>query len=339
MTLTLSRPELILKLIVEQYLLDGQPVSSKSLADNIQLAVSSATVRNTMVQLEQQGLIRSPHTSAGRVPTTAGMRLFIDKMLQLQPLGNFWLTELQRKLTPQLPVSLLCQQAGQLLTNLTGFVAIISAPKAEGRVVRQIDLVRLASDRLLLVVIDEDGDILHRVLHCETAIDNSTLSKVLCLLNAALGGGGQWQDGISRLGTVVRGETGLRQQLLQKVLGQLSLDELQQHQPLIFGQHQLLLTPEYQQNTALQQVMQMLEKPEGLIRLLHNITQDDSPKLLLGKESGYVELANVSLIAQRYQVQPQRFIALLGPRRMNYARLIPLVEACARQLNLNLNRR
>ncbi len=339
MTLTLSRPELILKLIVEQYMLDGQPVSSKALADNAQLAVSSATVRNTMMQLEQQGLIRSPHTSAGRVPTTTGMRLFIDKMLQLQPLTAFWANELQRKLTPQLPVSLLCQQAGQLLTNLTGFVTIISAPKAGGRLVRQIDLVRLASDRLLLVVIDEDGDILHRVLHCEVAIDNSTLSKVLCLLNAALGGGGQWQDGIARLGSIARGESGLCQQLLQKVLGQLSLDELQQHQPLIFGQHQLLLTPEYQQNTALQQVMQMLEQPDGLVHLLHNITQDDKPKLLLGKESGYLELANVSLIAQRYQAQPSRFIALLGPRRMNYARLIPLVEACARQLNLNLNRR
>ncbi len=339
MTLTLSRPELILKLIVEQYLLDGQPVSSKLLADNAQLAVSSATVRNTMMALEQQGLIRSPHTSAGRIPTTAGIRLFIDKMLQLQPLSGFWQTELQRKLTQQLPVSLLCQQAGQLLTNLTGFVAIVSAPKADGRIVRQIDLVRLASDRLLLVVIDEDGDILHRLLHCEQAIDNTVLSKVLCLLNAALGGGGQWQDGIERLGTLVRGESGMCQQLLQKVLGLLSLDELQQHQPLIFGQHQLLLTPEYQQNPALQQVMQMLEQPEGLLRLLDSLTQDEQPKLLLGKESGFIELANVSVIVQRYQQQPKRFIALLGPRRMNYARLIPLVEACARQLNLHLNRR
>lgn len=339
MTLTLSRPELILKLIVEQYLLDGQPVSSKLLADNAQLAVSSATVRNTMMALEQEGLIRSPHTSAGRIPTTAGIRLFIDKMLQLQPLSSFWQTELQRKLTQQLPVSLLCQQAGQLLTNLTGFVAIVSAPKADGRIVRQIDLVRLASDRLLLVVIDEDGDILHRLLHCEQAIDNTVLSKVLCLLNAALGGGGQWQDGIERLGTLVRGESGMCQQLLQKVLGLLSLDELQQHQPLIFGQHQLLLTPEYQQNPALQQVMQMLEQPEGLLRLLDSLTQDEQPKLLLGKESGFIELANVSVIVQRYQQQPKRFIALLGPRRMNYARLIPLVEACARQLNLHLNRR
>lgn len=339
MTLTLSRPELILKLIVEQYLLDGQPVSSKLLADNAQLAVSSATVRNTMMALEQQGLIRSPHTSAGRIPTTTGIRLFIDKMLQLQPLSDFWQTELQRKLTQQLPVSLLCQQAGQLLTNLTGFVAIVSAPKADGRIVRQIDLVRLASDRLLLVVIDEDGDILHRLLHCGQAIDNTVLSKVLCLLNAALGGGGQWQDGIERLGTLVRGESGMCQQLLQKVLGLLSLDELQQHQPLIFGQHQLLLTPEYQQNPALQQVMQMLEQPEGLLRLLDSLTQDEQPKLLLGKESGFIELANVSVIVQRYQQQPKRFIALLGPRRMNYARLIPLVEACARQLNLHLNRR
>ncbi|NCB46417.1 efflux RND transporter periplasmic adaptor subunit, partial [bacterium] len=110
--------ELILKLIVEQYLLDGQPVSSKLIAEHQALAVSSATVRNTMVQLEQQGLIRSPHTSAGRVPTTSGIRLFIDKMLQLQPLSDKWQRELSTRLVPQLPVSLLCQQAGQLLAVL-----------------------------------------------------------------------------------------------------------------------------------------------------------------------------------------------------------------------------
>lgn len=337
MTLPLNRSELILKLIVEQYLLDGQPVSSKLLAQHAELAVSSATVRNSMVLLEQEGLIRSPHTSAGRIPTTKGIRLFIDKMMRLQPLSAMWSTELQRKLTAQLPVSLLCQQAGQLLTNLTGFVAIISAPKAEGRMVRQIDLVRLASDRLLLVVIDEDGDILHRVLHCEHAIDSATLSKVLCLLNAALSGG-QWQEGIERLGNVVRNESDLCQSLLRKVLGQLSLDELQQHKPIIFGQHQLLLTPDYQQSPALQQVMQLLEYPDGLMSLLQTITKDGHPKLLLGKESGFAELANVSIIAQRCQADPQRFVALLGHRRMDYGRLIPLVSACARQLSLHLNR-
>lgn len=337
MTETLSRTELILKLIVEQYLLDGLPVSSKAIAENQALSVSSATVRNTMVLLEQQGLIRSPHTSAGRVPTTSGIRLFIDKMLQLQPISDSWAAEIKKRLAPQLPVSLLCQQAGQLLANLTGCVAIISAPKASGREVRQIDLVRLASDRLLLVVIDEDGDILHRVLQCEQSIDSTTLSKVLCLLNAALSGG-QWQDGIARLGNLLRSETGLAQALLQKVLGQLSLDEFMQHQPLIFGQHQLLLTPDYQQNPALQQVVQMLEHPAGLMQLLELVTNDNQPKLILGKESGFVELSQLSVIAQSYQQQPHRFIALLGPRRMNYARLIPLVESCAAQLNLNLNR-
>ncbi|MDX3772985.1 heat-inducible transcriptional repressor HrcA [Chromatiaceae bacterium AAb-1] len=337
MTAILNRPELILKLIVEQYLADGQPVSSKLLAEHAQLAVSSATVRNTMMQLEQQGLIRSPHTSAGRIPTTLGMRLFIDKLLQLQPVSSGWINEIQKKLVPQLPVSLLCQQAGQLLANLTGFVAIVSAPKAEGRLVRQIDLVRLASDRLLLVVIDEDGDILHRVLDCGQSIDNGTLSKVLCLLNAALSGG-QWQDGIERLGNIVKSESGLCQTLVRKVLGQLSLDELQQHQPLIFGQHQLLLTLEYQQSPVLQQVMQLLERPAGLIQLLQTVTTDGTPKLILGRESGFAELANVSVITQCYQAKPHRFIALLGPRRMNYGRLIPLVEACSRALNLNLNR-
>ena len=337
MAVALSRAELILKLIVEQYLADGLPVSSKLIAENQALDVSSATVRNTMVQLEQQGFIRSPHTSAGRVPTTSGIRLFIDKMLTMQPLSGRWQAEIQRRLVPTLPVSLLCQQAGQLLTNLTGCVAIISAPKASGREVRQIDLVRLASDRLLLVVIDEDGDILHRVLDCAQSIDSATLGKVLCLLNAALANG-QWQDGIARLAGIAKNESGCSQLLINNVLGQLSLDEFLQHQPLIFGQHQLVLSPEYQHNPALQQVFQMLEQPAGLINLLQKITTDEHPKLILGKESGFVELAPVSVISQRYQTKPHRFIALLGPRRMNYAKLVPLVEACAHHLNLNLNR-
>ena len=199
----LSRPELILKLIVEQYLADGLPVSSKLLADHDELGVSSATVRNTMMQLEQQGFIRSPHTSAGRVPTTSGIRLFIDKMLQFEPVSSRWQDAIQTQLTPQLPVSLLCQQAGQLLADLTGLVSIVSAPKGQGRVIRQVDLVRLATQRLLLVVIDEDGDILHRVLYHDDLIDQSVLGRVLCLLNAALAGE-DWLVCISWLSLLAR---------------------------------------------------------------------------------------------------------------------------------------
>lgn len=332
----LERADLILKMIVEQYLADGQPVSSKFLAAQDDLDVSPATVRNTMVQLEQQGFIRSPHTSAGRIPTTQGIRQFFNKMLRLEPLPTRWQQQVLKQLPAELPISLMCQRVGQLLTNLTGCVAVISAPKEGGRVIRQVDLVRLAADSLLLVVIDEDGDILHRVLHHEQSVDNATLSQGLCLLNAALAGV-QWQEGMSRLQMMAQGEHGECQQLVQRVLGQLGLDEMQQHQPLIYGQHQLLLSPEYQQNPSLQHVFAMLEHPAGLVKFLQSVSHDEHVKLVLGKETGFVELANVSLIVQRYQAEPHRFIALLGPRRMPYSRLVPLIEACSRQLNFNLN--
>ncbi|MEE2000192.1 heat-inducible transcriptional repressor HrcA [Alkalimonas sp. MEB108] len=336
MNARLARADVILKMIVEQYLADGQPVSSKFIAAQEGLDVSPATVRNTMVQLEQSGLIRSPHTSAGRIPTTQGIREFFNRMLQLQPLPMRWLQQVQKQLPLELPVSLLCQRAGQLLTNLTGCVAIISPPKAGERIIRQVDLVRLAADSLLLVVIDEDGDILHRVLHHKSQVDNATLSQGLCLLNAALSGV-QWQEGMSRLEIMAQREQGALQQLVSRVLGQLGLDEMQQHQPLIYGQHQLLLSPEYQRNPALQQVFSMLENPAGLVRFLQTLSCDDHVKLVLGKETGFAELASVSLIVQRYQQSPHRFIALLGPRRMPYGQFVPLIEACSRQLNLNLN--
>lgn len=337
MTAGLSRSELILKLIVEQYLADGSPVSSKLIAENAALQVSSATVRNSMVQLEQLGLIRSPHTSAGRIPTTQGIRLFIDKMLQLEPLPSRWLNDIQQHLVPQLPVSLLCQKAGQLLANLTGLVSIFSAPKAAGRVIRQVDLVRLAPDRLLLVVIDEEGDILHRVLWQPQGINANTLSRSLCLLNAALCNQ-QWLDGISRLSLMLKTEDETIAALLKDVMAQLSLDELQQNQPLVFGQHHLLQAAESLKDPALQQVVQLLEQPACLMQLLQPLATDNNTKLILGKESGIAQLYNVSVITVRYQADPQRFLALLGPRRMNYARLIPLVEACGQQLSKHLNR-
>lgn len=336
MAAVLNRDELILKLIVEQYLADGSPVSSKAIAEHQSLHVSSATVRNTMMQLEQAGFIRSPHTSAGRIPTTTGIRLFIDKMLQLEPLSARWLHEIQSTLVPQLPLSLLCQQAGQLLANLTGFVSILSAPKASGRVIRQVELVRLATERLLLVVIDEEGDILHRILWQQQNVDAPTISRVLCLLNAALCGQ-DWLDGISRLSLMLKTEQGAIARLLQAVMGQLSLDEMQQNQPLVFGQHHLLQATESHKDPALQQVLELLEQPSCLMDLIKPLTLDDNIRLILGRESGIAQLHNVSVITVRYQAEPHRYLALLGPRRMNYAKVIPLVEACAQQLSKHLN--
>lgn len=332
----LSRPERILKLIVEQYLMDGVPVSSKFISEQGDLQVSSATVRNTMVQLEQLGLIRSPHTSAGRVPTTQGIRLFIDKMLQLEPVSERWLHEIQQTLLPQLPPSVLIQRAGQLLANLTGLVSLLSPPKAGGRVIRQADLVRLAMDKLLLVVIDAEGDVLHRVLTQTGDISQLTLSRSLCVLNAALCGQ-CWPDAIGRLALMARAEGGATEQLLLAVMAQLSLDEMQQNQPLVFGRHHLLQEAEYQRDLAVQQVVQLLEEPACLLQLLEPVTQDAGTKLILGRESGIAELSGVSIIAMRYQQQPHRQLALLGPSRMNYAHLIPLVEAVGLQLSKHLN--
>lgn len=333
----LSRPELILKLIVEQYLTDGLPVSSKFISEQGGLQVSSATVRNTMVQLEQMGLIRSPHTSAGRVPTTAGIRLFIDKMLKLEPVPPRWMSEIEQSLLPQLPPSVLIQKAGQLLANLTGLVSVLSAPKSGGRVIRQAELVRLTIDRLLLVVIDAEGDVLHRVLAQPGEINQQTLSRALCVLNAALCGQ-SWLDAISRLNLMAKAEHFQTEQLLLAVMEQLSLDELQQNQPLVFGQHHLIQAAAYQHDPALQQVLALLEEPASLLDVLGPVTADGCTKLILGRESGVAELQNVSIIAIRYQAEPHRTLALLGPRRMHYADLIPLVEAIGLVLARLLNR-
>jgi heat-inducible transcriptional repressor len=157
------------------------------------------------------------------------------------------------------------------------------------------------------------------------------------VLNAALCGQ-CWPDAIGRLALMARAEGGDVEPLLLDVMAQLSLDEMQQNQPLVFGQHHLLQAAESLKDPALQQVVQLLEQPSCLMNLLQPLAMDDNTKLILGKESGIPQLHNVSVITVRYQADPQRFLALLGPRRMNYARLIPLVEACGQQLSKHLNR-
>lgn len=331
MSASLSRAETILKIIVEQYLNGGAPVSSKFITEQGCLQVSSATVRNTMMQLEQSGLIRSPHTSAGRIPTTQGIRIFLDKMLQVEPLPSSWQQELQQRLVPQLPPAVLVQRAGQLLADLTGVVCFISPLKAQHRVIRQVDLIRLAVNRLLLVVVDEEGDVLHRVL-TTVELDSSTLGRVLCLLNGALCGQ-NWPDGISRLALMLRAEQACAAPLLMEILTQLQQDSHQQTRPLVFGQHHLLQTARYLDEPGIAQVMDLLDDPQCLVEPLMLVTTDASTKLILGRESGLAELTDVSLIALRYQANPCRFLALIGPRRMNYASAIPLLEACGQLLS------
>lgn len=336
MTELLSRAETILKIIVEQYLADGAPVSSKFICELGCLHVSSATVRNTMVQLEQSGLIRSPHTSAGRVPTTQGIRLFLDKMLQLQPLPHDWQHELQLNLTAQLPPALLLQRAGQLLANLTGLVCVVSPVKAAGRGIRQVDLIRLAADRLLLVVIDEEGDVLNRVMSVTQPVDSVVLSRALCLLNGAVCGQ-LWPDGIGRLSLMLKNEQGALQQLLHDVMAQLSLDEMQQNQPQVYGLHHLLQSAIYQKDPGVTQTVALLENPSSLVQALCPVVGDAGTKLILGRESGVAEISDVALVALPYQANPRRFLCLIGPRRMNYALVIPLLEACGQLLSKHLN--
>ncbi len=171
-----DRAQILLKTLVDRYISDGQPVGSHALLQFSGLEVSSATIRNVMADLEEMGLVRSPHTSAGRVPTALGYRLFIDTLMVVQPLDSVRVQQLEHQLQPDNPSRLLIQ-ASNLLSELTHFAGVVATPKRTAFTVRQIEFLRLSGKRVLLIIVMPDGEVENRVLLTHRDYTQSQLTE------------------------------------------------------------------------------------------------------------------------------------------------------------------
>jgi heat-inducible transcriptional repressor len=317
-----DRAKLLLKTLIERYIADGQPVGSRTLSRSSGLELSAATIRNVMSDLEELGLIASPHTSAGRVPTARGYRLFVDTMLTV---------ERSEIAAPQLVADQpqrVISNAAQLLSSLSQFVGVVIAPK-KASAFRHIEFLRLSEKRILVIIVAPDGDVQNRVIFTESDYTQSQLIETSNFLNAHYAGLAidQVRERLQAEMMQLQGEIA---QLMQAAV-HASSEALGtgESEVIVAGEKNLLDVSDFSQDLGhLRRAFNLFEQKAQLLRLLDVSSQAEGVRIFIGGESQVVPVQELSVVSAPYQVDGQVVgkLAVIGPTRMPYERMIQIVD-------------
>ena len=321
-----DRAKLLLKALVERYIADGQPVGSRTLSRATGIELSPATVRNVMADLEELGLIASPHTSAGRIPTARGYRLFVDTMLTVQRPA---FSE-QPAIVADQPQKVIAS-AAQVLSNLSQFVGVVMAPRRSS-VFRHIEFLRLSEKRILVIIVSPDGDVQNRVIFTEADIAQPRLVEAANFLNQNYAG-----LAIEQVRERIKSEV----QALQNEIATLmqaavdaSSDALSQaDEVVISGERNLLAVSDFSSDMGqLRRAFDLFEQKTELMRLLENSSQAEGVRIYIGGESMVVPIEELSVVSAPYEVNGQVVgtLGVIGPTRMAYDRMIQIVDITSR---------
>ena len=330
-----DRAQILLKTLVDRYISEGQPVGSRALQQYSGLEVSPATIRNVMADLEEMGLVSSPHTSAGRVPTALGYRLFIDKLMIVQPLDIAHVQQLEHQFQPDNPSRLLTQ-ASNLLSELSQFAGVVATPKRSAITVRQIEFLRLSDKRVLLIIVMPDGEVENRVLLTHKDYTQAQLTEAGNFLSQHYVDC-PFQDIQQR----VQSELHQLQHDLTALMSaaMAASDEAiarKSEDYVISGERNLLRSNDVSTNLSqLRGLFNVFEQKTELLHLLDVSRHAPGVHIFVGNESGLAGLDEFSVISAPYAANGQIVgtLAVVGPKRMNYERVIPIVDVTARLLS------
>jgi heat-inducible transcriptional repressor len=334
-----DRSRSLLKTLVERYIADGQPVGSRTLSKASGLELSPATIRNVMADLEELGLIASPHTSAGRIPTALGYRLFVDTMLTARPaLFEQEVQQLQGQLQPDQPQRVIAH-AAQVLSHLSNFVGVITAPKKPS-VFRHIEFLRLSERRVLVILVSPDGDVQNRVVITAQDHTQSELAEAANRLNAQYSG-----LSLELVRERLRGEV---EQLRGEIAGlmtaavQVASPDSEAEQVVISGERNLLTVQDFSQDLgSLRKMFGLFEEKTQLMRLLDVSSRAEGVRIFIGGESQVVPFEELSIVSAPYEVDGQVVgtLGVIGPTRMAYERMIQIVDVTSRMVGQALSQR
>jgi heat-inducible transcriptional repressor len=332
------RAQTLLKTLIERYIVEGQPVGSRTLSRYSGLELSPATIRNVMSDLEEMGFIASPHTSAGRVPTPLGYRLFVDTLLTVRPLGEREISEIQGSILPDQPQRVI-SHASQLISELTRFAGVVVAPRRQLPKIRQIEFLALSERRILLIIVTSDGDVQNRILFTQRAYTPSELTVAANMLNQHFAGMDFYQIK-ARLQDDLRKLRSDMVELMSAAVEAGSEAVTDSTQYVISGEKNLLGVEDLSSNMdRLRRLFELFEQKTGLVQLLDLSTRAEGVQVFIGGESGIATLDECSVVAAPYEVDGQVVgtIGVIGPTRMAYERVIPIVDITAKLLSSALS--
>ena len=334
-----ERAQILLKTLVERYIHEGQPVGSRALSKFSGLDLSPATIRNVMADLEEMGLVASPHTSAGRVPTPQGYRLFVDTLLVVKTLDKVELNHLENHLHPDNP-SRLINVASQLLSDLTRFAGVVVTPKRKGAVFRYVEFMALSEKRILLIIVTPEGDVQNRIIFTHTPYSQSDLIEAGNFINQHYAG--CTLDEIR--GRVDIELKQLRSEMISLMSAAISAGGEAVNESseavVLAGERNLLQIDELSDNLlSLKKLFELFERKTKLLQLLELSRQAHGVKIFIGGESDVSSLEEFSVVTAPYEMEGEVVgtVGVIGPRRMAYERVIPIVDVTAKLLSSSLS--
>jgi heat-inducible transcriptional repressor len=330
----------ILKAIVERYIREGQPVGSKALAEDTAIALSSATIRNIMSDLEASGYLRSPHTSAGRIPTVQGYRLFVDSLLTVQPLEKFQVQQLRKKLNYNAEPTALVETASSMLSSITKLAGVVTLPKHEHFALRQIEFLPLTNNRVLVVLVLNDREIQNRVICTEKAYSLSELQQAGNYLTQTFAGKDLFEIRQEILGTIGNDREHMKA-ILQSTteIVEKAFEKKEERDYVLAGESNLLALAEEAGIGRLRSLFEALTKKGDILHLLDACLRTEEMQIFIGMESGYEVFDDCSIVSAPYSVEGKivGVLGVIGPTRMDYDRVISAVDVTAKLLSAALS--
>lgn len=333
------RAQTLLKTLIERYIAEGQPVGSRTLSKYSGLELSPATIRNVMSDLEELGLVASPHTSAGRIPTPRGYRLFVDTMLTVQPDAQEAEVKLavQDKLKPG-ETQKVVAAAASVLSNLSQFAGVVLTPR-RSHVFKQIEFMRLSDKRILLIIVTPEGDVQNRIMATQRDYSPSQLTEASNYINTHYAGL-SFDEVRRRLREEIDALRGDMMQLMQAAVTASTETDDESDNVLISGERNLLEVADLSSDMArLRKLFDVFDQKTSLLQLLDVSSHAQGVQIFIGGESTLVPIEEMSVVTAPYEVDGKIVgtLGVIGPTRMAYNRVIPIVDITARLLSFALS--
>ena len=338
-----DRAKYLLKVLIEGYIADGQPISSTLLAKRSGLDLSPATIRNVMASLEDAGYIHAPHTSAGRVPTSQGYRLFVDSLLNITPLAEQECQTLEIQLGNRSSVNLI-HSASTMLSGLTQLTGIVMAPQMEARAIRKIEFLKLSEAQVLVVLVMSNNDIENRMITMDREISSSELQQSSNYLNEVLVGKDLSQARVALLNEMKQVRADMNAMMLSAIdLGEQAfagMTDNTEDDYVVAGQTNLMDYDDLSDVTKLRQLFNAFNEKRDVLNLLDRCMTADGVQIFIGRESGHEVFGDCSVVTAPYQIDDTHIgvLGVIGPKRMHYDRVIPVVDITAKLLSAALNK-
>ena len=340
-----ERAQLLLKALIENYIRDGQPVGSRTLSRDSGLSLSSATIRNVMADLEDLGFVSSPHTSAGRIPTDKGYRFFVDTLLKLKPLPHEEIEDIERRLYSDAANGRsMVQMVSQMLSSVSHMAGLVTLPNPNYISLSQIEFITLSENRALAIMVMSNREVQNRVVQLDRSYSAEELRRAANYLNEAFSGRSmpdvralllaQLQETRQHMDQLMRDAI----HMAQKVFDTAPAERVEY---VIAGETNLMGFAELSNVDRLRRLFEAFNEKHDILRLLDSCLRAEGIQIFIGQESGYRILDDISVVTAPYMVDNQvvGVLGIIGPTRMAYERVIPIVDITAKLVGSALNAR